>query len=39
MNIYVKGIAGSQVDAMDLRGEEFEKQQIGNLSRQTLRAN
>jgi integrase len=39
MNIYVKSIAGSQVDTMDLLGEEFEKQQIGNLSRQTLRAN
>jgi hypothetical protein len=28
MNIYVKSVAESQVDAMDLLGEEFEKQKI-----------
>ena len=28
MNIYVKSVAESQVDAMDLLGEEFEKQHV-----------
>jgi integrase len=28
MNIYVKSVAESQVDAMDLLGEEFEKQRV-----------
>jgi hypothetical protein len=39
MNIYVKSVAESQVDAMDLLGEEFEKQQIGNPSQQKLQVN
>jgi integrase len=34
MNIYVKSLAESQVDAMDLLGEEFEKQEYAR--RQTL---
>jgi integrase len=40
MNIYVKSLAGSQVDAMDLLGEEFEKQNIiGTLLQQKLQVN
>jgi hypothetical protein len=33
MNIYLKSTGRSQAHAMDLLGEEFEKQQIGHLSR------
>lgn len=39
MNIYVKSVAESQVDAMDLLGQELEKQQIGNPSQQKLQVN
>ena len=40
MNIYVKSVAESQVDAMDLLGEEFEKQNIiGNPFQQKLQVN
>jgi len=39
MNIYVKSVAESQVDAMDLLGEEFEKQQFGKPSQQKLHVN
>jgi hypothetical protein len=40
MNIYVKSGAESQVDAMDLLGEEFEKQKIiGTLPQQKLQVN
>jgi integrase len=40
MNIYVKSVAESQVDAMDLLGEEFEKQSIiGTLPQQKLQVN
>ena len=38
MNIYVKSVAESQVDAMDLLWEEFEKQ-VGNPSLQKLQVN
>jgi hypothetical protein len=34
MNIYVKSVAESQVDAMDLLGEEFEKQDLLGNSRE-----
>jgi hypothetical protein len=40
MNIYVKSVAESQVDAMGLLGEELEKQNIiGNPSQQKLQVN
>jgi hypothetical protein len=40
MNIYVKSVAESQVDAMDLLGEEFEKQRVvGNPLQQKLQVN
>ena len=40
MNIYVKSVAESQVDAMDLLGEEFEKQNIiGTVPQQKLQVN
>ena len=39
MNIYVKSVAESQVDAMDLLGQEFEKQQVGNPSHQKPQVN
>jgi integrase len=40
MNIYVKSVAESQVDAMDLLGEEFEKQDIiGNRLHQKIQVN
>jgi len=39
MNIYVKSVAESQVDAMDLLGEEFDKQQVRNPSQQKLQVN
>jgi hypothetical protein len=39
MNIYVKSVVESQVDAMDLLGEEFEKQQVGNPSQHKLQVN
>ena len=40
MNIYVKSVAESQVDAMDLLGEEFEKQNIiGNPFQQKVQVN
>jgi integrase len=40
MNIYVKSVAESQVDAMDLLGEEFEKQnKIGTLLQKKLQVN
>ena len=40
MNIYVKSVAESQVDAMDLLGEEFEKQHVvGNPLQQKLQVN
>jgi integrase len=40
MNIYVKSVAESQVDAMDLLGEEFEKHNIiENPFRQKLQVN
>lgn len=34
MNIYVKSVAESQVDAMDLLGEEFDKQDLLENSRE-----
>ena len=40
MNIYVKSVAESQVDAMDLLGKEFEKQnKIGTHPQQKLQVN
>jgi integrase len=40
MNIYVKSVAESQVDAMDLLGEEFERQNlVGIPSQQKIQVN